>query len=130
MVPHRLFEELWRSEAPICPQVASWAAQLSPRLDGESLLSTRSNVSSTACRIESLTWKEHLCQQQRQTTLLLDWLGKQYLLQFLCRDAHHVTRRCSSLSFGLPVCDGRPLVVFNEIGVNPHNPSLRSKSGD
>jgi len=73
MVSHHLFKGLWYNEAPsICPRTGLWASRLSPSLAGKSLPPIKHIISSTACRIGSLTCKEYLYQQPRQTPLLLN----------------------------------------------------------
>jgi len=45
---------------------------------------------------------------------------------FLGGSAHHIARRDSYFTFGLPVGHSSPLLALNEIGMDPHNLSLRS----
>jgi len=73
MVSRHFFEGLWHNEAPsVYPRAALWTAQLSPSLAGRSLPPADHTVSGIAYQIESLTWKEYLYQQPRQTSLLLN----------------------------------------------------------
>jgi len=76
MVPCSLSRELWHNWAPsIFPHMVSCTARLSPHLAGGSLPSAHHAFSSTVCQIESSIWDVHLCQQQRQTPLLLNYWG-------------------------------------------------------
>jgi len=49
---------------------------------------------------------------------------------FFCRDTHHIAGGCFIHAFGLPVCDSCPLLAFNNVRMDPHCLSLRSRNRD
>ena len=61
--------------------------------------------------------------------LLISWTSKggDIFLGFSRRDTHYITEGCSSLDFGLFICNSHPLLTFNNVRMDPHCLSLRSR---
>jgi len=60
--------------------------------------------------------------------LLFSWTseGGDIFFGLFCRDIYHIAGGRFGLAFELLVCDGRPLLAFNNVRMDPHCLSLRS----
>ena len=129
MILHHLFEGLWHNEAPfVCPQVASWAARLSPRLDGRACY--RLAVMFQVLLVGSSLWRGRCACVISKGWLLFFWTseGGDNLFSLSCRDTHHIAGGCFGLAFRLSACDSHPLLALNNIRMDPHCLSSRSRN--
>ena len=126
MVPHRLSEELWRTKTfSIFSWMAMWDCSIVTSAGWGCLPLARCTTSSTTCWIESSTWEVRLCEQQRLTSE-----GGNIFFGISCRDTHHITGGCFVLAFEFSICDNHSLLAFNNIRMDPHCLSSRSRNRD
>ena len=56
--------------------------------------------------------------------------GGNIFLSFSYRDAHRIVGGCFSLAFAFFICDSHPLLILNNVRVDPHCFPLRSRHWD
>ena len=56
--------------------------------------------------------------------------GGDILFGFSCKDTHHIDRECFGLVFEFSACDSCPLLALNNVRMDPHWLSSRSRNRD
>jgi len=128
MVPHHFLKDLWHTEAfSAFSRMASWTTRF--------LLSWLWGIYIWLAAlfqvllVKSSLWCERCARVSNNGGLLISRTSKEgdIFLNFSCKDTHHIARGCSSHVFGLPACDSHPLLAFDNVRIDPHCLSLRSR---
>jgi len=108
----------------------SWTARSSPQLAVRSLLLARYTASGTTCQIESFDVGRVPESATRADSISRTSKGGDIFLDFSYRDAHHIVEGYFIVASGLSACDNFPLLAFNNVRMDPHCLSLRSRDRD